>query len=91
MNNNQKIVLCIGIIAFILVGLFPPWMFVRSTNQIYMSLGYHYFLNPPKIDQQTPLNSVLTQINFPRLWSQWVMVVVVTGGLIALLKDKKTN
>jgi hypothetical protein len=68
-NRKQRTCLWAGIIVFVLMGLFPPG---------YYASGYHEytFLFLPLI-QVTGC-----RIDIHRLFVQWIMVAVVTGGLI---------
>ncbi len=88
MNKNPKIVLCIGIIIFVLIGLFPPWIapnptILHGSSQV----GYHFFF----YTTIKGITNTTFRINYPLLLIQWMMIAVVTGGVIVLLKDKKTN
>ena len=74
MNKNQKIVLCIGMILFVLIGLFPD-------------IGFSFEM-PTIIFQYYPVQFRQTAF---KLLIIWIMITVVTSGLIVLLKDKKTK
>ena len=90
MNWKQKICLWIGIGIFVLMGMFPPlitghyqpdayWSADMSLwERRFNSFGYERFwmLKEP-------------EIGFSKLLIQWSIVVVITGGLIVTLKDKK--
>jgi hypothetical protein len=83
MNRKQKKCLWVGIAVFILMGLFPPWYSyssIRGYNSlIYHSYGYGFLLIPPEG----------RSIDTHRLYVQWSMVGVVTGGLILTFGDRK--
>jgi len=66
MNRKQKTFLWIGIIAFVLMGLFPPWTLqFTSTSILTLSLDekqwlagqksstYKYLLTPPQLAYRT--------------------------------------
>jgi hypothetical protein len=71
MSKTQLIILWIGIVIFVLMGLFPP-------AQIRSSRGGRY------IEYEFILNSA--NISFSRLFVQWAIVAIITGGLIYSLK-----
>ena len=82
MNKNQKIVLCIGIIVFVLIGLFPDIGFYRA----------RWSNAPDSLEWRMPeIVFEDNSINVTRLVIYWTITAVVTGGVIILLKDKKTN
>lgn len=78
MNRKQKIVLWIGIGIFALMALFLP--LVISIQGVIEQQGYGFILIPPE---------KYCHINTSRLYVQWIMVAVVTGGFIVTFKDKK--
>jgi len=78
MNQKQEVALWVGIIIFVLMGLFPPCMSSYSDSAAYYFTGhcfifdlYHY------------------RVDVPHLLAGWAMVAVVTGGLIYTVRDKK--
>jgi hypothetical protein len=89
MNQKQKICLWLGIIVFVLMGIFPPWTLPVNYHgaKLQRNCGYKCILTPPEISLEEA--SVATSIDFSRLCVQWAMVAVVTGGLLVTLKDKK--
>lgn len=82
MNKKQKIVLCIGIVVIVLMGLFPP------SNT---SMSYLFRLEGPGSEYSFLLVMSPSDIGFGKLFIQWVIVAVITGGFIVTLKDKKTK
>jgi len=80
MNKKQKIAFCIGIIVFVLIGLFPDIGFYRQRwNDGSSSLQWRM----PKIVFED------TTIDVARLVIYWMITVVVTGGIVYLLKGSK--
>ncbi len=80
MNWIQKTFLWIGIAVIVIMGIFPPW--AMSGQGAFAPEGYSFILNPP---------TELCHINTSRLYVQWTMVAVVTGGLILTFKNNKKN
>ena len=78
MNRKQIIVLWIGIAAIVFMGIVPPW--VVSIQGAIEQRGYGFILIPPE---------KYCHINTSRLYVQWIMVAVATGGFIVTFKDKK--
>ncbi|MBI4539488.1 MAG: hypothetical protein HY704_08270 [Gemmatimonadetes bacterium] len=78
MNKKQKIALWVGITLVALMGLVPPWKVMRPRGggaYLMQSLGY------------APLFSQHGQIDFGRLFVQWAVVAVVTGGLVLTFSE----
>jgi hypothetical protein len=102
-GTAQLAILWLGIIAFVLMGLFPPWLLEGEINEIklYARPQYSYILNPPHhselkaaVTKLVPGASgaiFLPRINVAVLVIQWAIVAVVTGGLIVTLRDKKKS
>jgi len=74
MDKKQTKIMWIGIIVFVLMGLFPPYEVIRKVDQagriIEGPIKYEFFLSPPG------------DIDFTRLIIQWVIVSVLTVGAI---------
>ncbi len=81
MNKKQTKMLWIGIIVFVLMGLFPPYEVTRMVNQagktIEGPIKYEFFFSPPG------------DISFTRLIIQWITVSVLTAG--AIYSTRKTS
>ena len=71
MSRAQLKILWVGIIIFVLMGLFPPKEF--NTPEGSHADGYGFIFTADNID-------------FSRLFVQWAIVAVVTGGLIYSIK-----
>jgi hypothetical protein len=83
MNKKQKIVLMIGIIVFLLIGIFPPWVLISSPEnsaRLEGAIGYSFIIFSP--------NHGWCRIDISRLMVEWITMVVVMGGLILLFNDK---
>ena len=89
MNRKQKTFLWIGIAVIVLMGIFPPWIskveILNSTNQ--RNAGYGCILNPPTTNSPT----WYVRIDTSRLSVQWVVIAVITSGLILTFKGKKDH
>jgi len=78
MNKKQKIALWLGIIIIVAMGTFPPW--VISIQGAIQQRGYDFILIPPE---------EYCHINTSRLYVQWIMVVLITGGLLITIKSPR--
>jgi len=97
MNKKQKTVLWTGIAVIVLMGIFPP------TRRGYEPGGpIPPGIRPPPGTPSRPiyvipahygytflLTAKVSEIGFDKLFLQWAMVAVVTGGLIYAFKDQK--
>jgi hypothetical protein len=80
MNLKQKVILFFGIIVFVAMGIYPPWVLGFGSRTVAGS--YTFIINPPD-------NAKF--IDLYRLCVQWCMVAVSTGCFIIILKDKKKD
>ncbi len=89
MNRKQKICLWLGIVAIVIIGIFSPWLYTTTGNGLNSkkNAGYSCILFPPP-PKGVGLRYGIS-LDVSRLCVQWVIVAVVTGGLIVTLKDKK--
>jgi len=71
MSKTQLIILWIGIVIFVLMGLFPPKEYNTPIGS--NADGYGFILT-------------VDNITFSRLFVQWAIVAIITGGLIYSLK-----
>ena len=91
MNWKQKLVLMLGIAIFVIMGIYPPWV-LRFGSNAYPQTAVGPYAPITEYTEFSDRNrgTYLKYIDLYRLGVQWIMVVVVTGGLIVVLKDKKT-
>ena len=78
MNNKQSTVLWIGIAVFVLVAL---------TTQTNFSTWHSDHGRGPA--PRYPTGQYVSDVNYGPLFGRLISVVVVTGGLVYTLKDKK--
>jgi len=91
LNKKQEKCIWIGLIIFILMGLFPPWVSMYETGNsitgdyagvaVYSSSGYGFILSPPT---RRP-----AWVDLTRLIPQWIMLTVLTMWVVYLKRDKK--
>lgn len=86
MNKKQKKCIWTGLIVFVLMGLFPPWVSMDESHHLfsepsytgaalYSSSGYSFLLTPPRS---------AAWLDLTRLIAQWIMVVVITAWFFYL-------
>lgn len=49
MNSRKKLVLGIGLLAMVVMGIFPPWVvsYSHPSGSVANSVGYSFVLSPP--------------------------------------------
>ena len=82
--------MCLGIIVFVLMGLFPPCMLISPAGD-YVKYGYRFVSNQFKAGYYGDVRDGLiweSRIDASRLFVQWAAVAVITGGLIYTFREK---
>jgi hypothetical protein len=77
MNKKQKIVFLVGLGIIVLMGLIPPLF-----NSYHGERFYDFLLS---------YGDGSTTIDITRLFLQWAVVVIVTAGIIFILKDNNAG
>jgi hypothetical protein len=80
-------VLWVGIVLFVLMGLYPPWVWATEVQgvDVWMLPKYRFLLNRPLLnDQGAPCYS----IDRTQLVIQWLILVAITGGLFITFRTK---
>lgn len=100
MNKRQKITLWIGVIIFVLMGLFPPFSLSKPelnrkaniTEQPDFSVpAYGFLFSPPERYLRADFRyvEVNTRLNFIVLFIQWAIVSILTFAVIKTLPNPK--
>ncbi len=94
MNRKQKICLWVGIVAIVVMGLFPPWVLEYEKQNIVGSwegrrYEYRYTTEPGSYSWIGTPPARAKFVDLYRLGIQYFVVAVVTAGLIITLRDKK--
>jgi len=82
MNDNQKVVLVVVVVAIAAMLLFPPFHF-RGMNGVTINLGYSFLFSPPTIYSGT-----LGAVDIGMLVTQWLGVLILGGIVFYMFKDK---
>ena len=87
MNRMQKLFLWWGIIAFVVMGICPPWVYKVEIGNVASTrdAGYYPIIAPPKPSQALWHSC----IDLSRLCVQWAIVAAVTCGLVLTFADRK--
>jgi hypothetical protein len=80
LNRNQLSCLWFGVLLIIAMGLVPPWREATGARNL---LDYAVIFMPPP----STLTSGVT-IDFSRLVVEWILALVLTGGLIATFQSE---
>lgn len=87
LNNKQTIALWIGVAAVVILGLYPPWTNDHPARGKKF-IGYSAIFSPAAKEfpgyggqYHTTANSIDVTI----LLVEWVIIAVITGGLIVTL------
>lgn len=80
--NAQKFVLLCGVFVFVCCGLYPPWLYTYSITGSGVGsekdAGYHFILNPPLPERDSPLLGV--KLDGERLLIEWGCVLAISGA-----------
>jgi len=89
LNSQQRKIVVISIAIFVLIGLFPPWVYTFKHKDTYSakSAGYAFIAVAPPPEQDTLAHGV--KIDLSRLLIQWVLLVGVSGGVLLLAPRKE--
>jgi hypothetical protein len=79
--DGWRSVILYGLAAFVLCGLFPPWLYTRS-GHTERDAGYWFLLTAPKPEGYS--NSGI-RLDAERLAIEWLCILAATGGLWVLI------
>jgi hypothetical protein len=97
MRNTQQTIVLVGILLIVLMGLYPPWIYVDD-SKVAHPMGYAPIWKPPVKSQHDSVDlfgiklqlKVETQtantIDLSRLLIQIAILSAVTCGAVVLLK-----
>ena len=91
MNRKQKICLWIGIAVIVAMGIYPPWIKPIGDGCYVTPKPKYSFILTPSGGEHTQAGCYLGRVDTSQLFAQWLVVAVVTGGLIVTLADKKSK
>ncbi|MCP4331655.1 MAG: hypothetical protein GY785_03275 [Gammaproteobacteria bacterium] len=88
-NGKQKTLIVVGVLVFILAGLFPPWLYTLHVNNIDREkpAGYAPIFDPPYPENDDIRYGV--ELDVSRLTVQWVVILTATGLCVFLTTSRK--
>jgi len=95
-TKAQRSIFWSGLALFILLGLFPPWR-EKVPDGIAMALTNSFISAPPDprpFPGSSYIPRVTVEVDVARLLIEWMIISVLTGGIIVGLGSKqkeKTN
>lgn len=93
MNRRQKAAILLGVVLVVSMGLYPPWIYTFDVEGIRMevSAGYSFITSPPGAPPEARRLSHLwsRRVNIVLLLVQWFGVIIVVGGMLLVLADRK--
>ena len=99
MNKKQKAVILIGVVIILVMGIFPPWIYVyhRAVSMsgkgvdIFSekSAGYVLVFKPPPPEKESEPYGIRLDSN--RLLAQWAMVILAVIGLTLVFQKRKED
>jgi hypothetical protein len=78
-----KLIILVGAVAFILCGLFPPWLDISSQGHT-RSAGYSFILSPPP-------GGYGKKLDIARLAVEWLCILGATGAAWIIFVSKNAN
>ena len=94
MNKNQRVIITIGVVVFVLMGLFPPWTTNAPTEMKNSGTpyGYGFIGSPPDPHERKWSNSGRRygiKIDTTRLLIQWIVIIVASSGGVLIKGGRK--
>ena len=82
MNKIQITILTLGLLLFLLMALFPPWVNLNIADLSTDPHGYHWFLSPPNNENEIGPDPM---IDVSKFYSQLLVLILlsVSGFLLA--------
>jgi hypothetical protein len=89
--TSRKIAVIVAAFAFVLAGLFPPWLHTYDgpAGHARSDAGYAFILSPPPLKGMPERYGV--QLDTSRLLIEWVCVFAVSGTVWYLLGDARAR
>lgn len=89
LNRTRRIVLILGVVVFVLMGLFPPWTYVFHIQTVHSEkpAGYAFIAEPPMPEHNDAPFGV--KIDISRLVVQWLVLSAATSLCIFMTGPRK--
>jgi hypothetical protein len=97
MKAQQKSVLLGSVFIFLLMFLFPPWLYIDENTSNQRTAGYHFINSPPPMKSHEEMfgfseydyynpRAVRKVINLFRLFVQMIVTLFIISGLYVWFK-----
>ena len=86
-HKARKTILIIGLVVFLLMGLFPPWA-EYGVSSLKWPKGYSFIFTQHNVKYDVKY-STSCSLDVSRLAVQWILVAVGTAGFVLLFDKKK--
>ena len=88
MNNSQRKILIGGLLVFLFLGLFPPWVYTFNAQSVHAERpAYYAFIAlPPNPERDAPAFGV--SIDMSRLVIQWFVLAAAVGFGVFITRTK---
>lgn len=91
-NNNQRLIIMIGMVIIVCMGLFPPWTYTFKATSTYSEepAGYSFIASAPARKSKNLMHGI--KIDTSRLFIQWVVAIAACGcGVLLATRRKDEN
>jgi hypothetical protein len=90
-NSKQIKILIIAAAIFVLMGIFPPWIYTFDNRSIHSEnpAGYALISEPPDPEEYKVQYGV--RLDTSRLIVQWLVLLVATAGATLLVSGKRNS
>ncbi len=88
MNRAQRIILLVGMVAFLVSCLIVPYIGYKSLSAPAF-IGYNWFHNPPASGLGS--TNIYVEIDLTRLFLEWGVILIVTAAALLLNGSKKVR
>lgn len=90
-DSKQRKIIIIGVMLFVFVNVFPPWVSTFDYKSTYSErpVGYSFIVTPPDLG-----NANLTaglKLDFDRLFLEWLIVLGITSLGVFVVSDKQSS
>ena len=89
-NSKQLKILILSIALFIVIGLYPPWIYTFNAKSIHSEKPAEYALiiEPPEPEDYNNVRYGV-RMDISRLVVQWLILCAATTGAMLLTREKR--
>ena len=88
-NSAQRKIIVLSITMYIVMGLFPPWVYTFDNKSTHTEnpAGYAIIFNPPWAEGDERRHGV--HVDMSRITVQWITLAIVTAGALLLVSGSR--